>query len=55
MNACAMIARCHRHQWPQAYGQPAQPLVEAQMVSELLAMWYRGFEATDSVMTEYDS
>jgi hypothetical protein len=20
MDACAMVARCHRHQWPQEYG-----------------------------------
>lgn len=26
MNACAMIARCHRHQWPAEYGQEYVPV-----------------------------
>jgi hypothetical protein len=22
MDACAMVARCHQHQWPEQYGRP---------------------------------
>ena len=40
MDACPMIARCHKHQWPELYGRPAvpEPVLSPEIAHELSRM-----------------